>query len=97
MVRYSLLRMAALAALCASATAPALALESLPAAAQSRLRSRRVTVRHSVGPRVPSALLGDATALRRIVTNLIANALNYAPDDGSGVVTLRVERCCDAG
>ena len=81
----------------ADVLAPALALESLPAAAQSRLRSRRVMVRHSVGPRVPGALLGDATALRRIVTNLIANALKYAPDDGSGVVTLRVERCCDAG
>ena len=80
----------------ADVLAPALALESLPAAAQSRLRSRRVALRHSVGPRVPGTLLGDATALRRIVTNLVANALKYAPDDGSGVVTLRVERCCDA-
>jgi len=81
----------------ADVLAPALALESLPAAAASRLRSRRVTMRHSVGPRVPGTLLGDAAALRRIVTNLVANALKYAPDDGSGVVTLRVERCCDAG
>ena len=81
----------------ADVLAPALALESLPAAAQSRLRSRGISVRHSVGPRVPSTLLGDAAALRRIVTNLVANALKYAPDDGSGVVTLRVERCCDPG
>lgn len=77
----------------ADVLAPVLALESLPAATAARLRSRCVVLRHSVGPRVPGTLLGDAPALRRILTALVANALKYAPDDGTGAVMVRVERC----
>ena len=83
--------------LLADVLAPALSLESLPAATASRLRSRRVALRHSVGPRVPGTLLGDAPALRRILTALVANAMKYAPDDGTGAVTVRVERCAGGG
>jgi CheY-like chemotaxis protein len=77
----------------ANVLAPAVALCGLPAASAARLLARNVTLRRAAGPRVPAVLLGDAPALRRVVTSLVANALKYAPDDGTGVVTLTVERC----
>jgi signal transduction histidine kinase/CheY-like chemotaxis protein len=73
--------------------APAVALSGLPDASAARLLARNVTLRRAAGRGVPAALLGDAPALRRVVTNLVANALKYSPDDGTGVVTLTVERC----
>jgi two-component system sensor histidine kinase BaeS len=51
-------------------------------------RGRGVTVR--VGEVQPAAVMGDAAALRRLLLNLVENAVKYTPE--SGVVELGLTR-----
>jgi signal transduction histidine kinase len=51
-----------------------------------RAFSRRIAL--SLMPAAPSQVFADPMAVRRIVTNLLSNALTYTPDGGAVTVTL---------
>lgn len=41
-------------------------------------------------PKEMEPLLGDTAQLQRVLINLLSNALKYTPDNGSGVITIKV-------
>ncbi len=55
-------------------------------------RDQRVTVETDLCPQ-PTLVMGNANALGRIATNLLANAIKFTPADG----TVRVTTTCDDG
>ena len=60
----------------ASVIVPALTTLTLQPALEEKLR--RITLTHSVAPDVPPVLLGDATRLVQVVTNLLTNAVKVS-------------------
>ncbi len=54
----------------------------------SRLEGKRLTYQVMTQPNLP-AVEGDAGQLRRLLTNLIENAINYTPEDG--VISVKTE------
>lgn len=54
-----------------------------------------VRVNAIIDPRVPQHVLADAVRLQQVVGNLLSNAIKFAPNDGSGRVTIIVSVLAD--
>ena len=73
--------------LMASVIVPALTTLTLQPALEEKLR--RITLTHSVAPDVPPVLLGDATRLVQVLTNLLNNSCKFS--SAGGTIDLRVD------
>ena len=71
----------------ASVIVPALTTLTLQPALEEKLR--RITLTHSVAPDVPPVLLGDATRLVQVLTNLLNNSCKFS--SAGGAIDLRVD------
>ena len=66
---------------------PALTTLTLQPALEEQLR--QLSLRHSVAPDVPAVLMGDATRLVQLLSNLLSNACKFSNAGGS--IDLRVD------
>ena len=70
-----------------SVIVPALTTLTLQPALEEKLQ--RITLTHSVAPDVPPVLLGDATRLVQVLTNLLNNSCKFS--SAGGAIDLRVD------
>jgi len=68
-------------------------IDTCVATLEPRAQERRITV--ACGPRPQLRLLADERRLREVLLNILDNAIKFAADDGSGAVTLSVDRTAD--
>ncbi len=57
---------------------------------RNNIREKRIRIRAAVGHNLP-ALVGDATALRQILVNLVSNAIKFTPERGKIIIRVECE------
>ncbi len=57
---------------------------------RNSIREKRIRIRATVGHSLP-ALVGDATALRQILVNLVSNAIKFTPERGRIIIRVECE------